>query len=142
MHSIGNDILKASLALYPVQPETQEGEATYLEQLRTWRRLNGENPVSKTTGFPLCPGGAPPGSRECYGCGRTGHRHIDCQVTGNGKIPMLEATFHAICGSILGQPSRRAVQVNYVTTTGDDEYTWLNAASNKHQGNGEGLPAL
>ena len=49
--------LKASIALYPIQPETPDGEAAYFEQLRAWRRTNGNNPVSKTTGFPLRPGG-------------------------------------------------------------------------------------
>ena len=29
-------MLKTSLALYPIQPETPEGEATYLDQLRDW----------------------------------------------------------------------------------------------------------
>ena len=65
--------LRTSLTLYPIQPETQEGEEAYLDQLRTWRWVNGENHVSRSTAFPLRPGGAPPGSGECYGCGRTGH---------------------------------------------------------------------
>ena len=133
--------LRASLNLYPIQQETPEGEVTYLEQLRAWRRTNGDNPVSKTTGFPLRPGGAPPGSGECYGCGRTGHRRIDCPSTGNKRVPQLEATFRAICGSILGQP-RRAVQMNYIASTGEDEFAWLNTASTGHQGNGEGPPAV
>jgi hypothetical protein len=132
--------LRTSLSLYPIQPETPEGEATYLDQLRTWRRTNGDNHVSKFTGFPLRPGGAPPGSGECYNCGRTGHRRIDCQATGPKKIPQFEATFRAICGSILGQPGRRIAQINYVT--GEDEFAWLNAESTGQQGNGEGPSAL
>jgi hypothetical protein len=135
-------MLKVSLALYPCQPETPEGEAAYLEQLRAWRRTNGDNPVSKTTGFPLRPGGAPPSSGECYNCGQTGHRHIDCQATGPKKIPQLEATFRAICGSILGQPFRRTTPVNYVDTARDDEFAWLNIEAAGQQGNGEGPSAL
>ena len=124
-----------------MQPETLEGEAAYLNQLRAWRRINGDNHVSKATGFPLKPGGAPPRSGECY-CGRTGHRRIDCQVTGTKKIPSLEASLRAICGSILGQPSRRTAQMNYVATTGDDEFAWLNTTTNENQGNGEGPSAI
>jgi hypothetical protein len=131
-------ILRASLALYPMQPDTQDGEAAYLEQLRAWRRINGDNHVTKTTGFPLRPGGAPPGSGECYNCGRTGHRRLDCQTNGTKKIPQLEANFRAICGSVLGQPSRRTAQVNYVATAGVDEFAWLNES----QGNGEGPSGL
>ena len=134
--------LRASLALYPIQPETPEGEAAYLDQLRAWRRINGDNHVTKATGFPLRPGGAPPGSGECYNCGHTGHRRIDCQTTGTKKIPTLEATLRAICGSILGQPSRRTTQVNYVAAPGEDEFAWLNMEPSGQQGNGEGPSAL
>ena len=134
--------LRASLILYPIQPETQEGEAVYQDQLRAWRQANGDSYASKTTGFPLRPGGAPPGSGECYNCGQMGHRRLDCQATGTKKLPQLEISFRAICGSILGQPNRRPVQVNYVATSGDDEFAWLNTGSTGQQGNGEGPSAL
>jgi hypothetical protein len=134
--------LKASLALYPTQPDTNEGEAAYLDQLRAWRRVNGESHVSRTTGFPLRPGGAPPGSGECYNCRRTGHRRIDCQVMGPKKIPQLEANFRAICSSILGQPTRRTAQINYIAAPGGDEFAWLNIESTERQGNGEGPSAI
>ena len=81
--------LRASLMRYPMQ----DSEVAYLDQLRAWRQANGDNPVSKTTGFPLRPGGAPPGSGECYNCGQTGHRRVDCQVVGIKRIPTMEATF-------------------------------------------------
>ena len=45
--------LRASLAQYPIQPETQEGETAYLGQLRAWHQFNGNSQVTKTTGFPL-----------------------------------------------------------------------------------------
>ena len=135
-------IIKTTIALYPCQPATPEGEATYLNQLRTWRQINGDSNITKNTGFPLRPGGNTPGSGECYNCGKTGHRRIDCQATGAEKIPQFEASFRAICGSILGQPPRRAAQINYVTATGDDEFAWLNGGSTGLQGNGEGPSAI
>ena len=134
--------LRASLALYPIQPETPDGEATYLEQLRTWRRINGDNHVTKSTGFPLRPGGASPGSGECYNCGQAGHRRMDCTAGSSKKIPQLEANFRAICGSVLGQPPRRTAQVNYVATNEENEFAWLNTTSNESQGNGEGSSGL
>jgi hypothetical protein len=129
--------IRATITLYVIQPETPEGEAAYFEQLRAWRRINGEGSVSKTTGFPLKPGGAPPGSGECYGCGRTGHRRADCQAPGAKRIPQREANFRAICGSILGQPQRRAVQINYLASSGEDEFAWVNTTTSSQQGNGE-----
>ena len=103
--------LRTGLTLYPCQAEMKEGEAAYLNQLRAWPQVNGDSNVSRTTGFPL---------REephrlqvnATTCGRTGHRRVDCQAMGPNKIPQLEATFRAICGSILGQPTRRTAQVN------------------------------
>ena len=133
--------IRATLALYPMKPETPEGEAAYLDQLRAWRQLNGNNHISKTTGFPLHPGGAPPGSGECYNCGQAGHRRTDCQITAAKKIPQLKATFCAICRSILWQ-SRCTVQINYVATSRDDKFAWVNANQTGQQGNGEGLPAI
>lgn len=135
-------MLRASIALYPIQPETSEGEAAYRDQLRAWRRTNGDSYATKTTGFPFRPGGAPPGSGECYNCGRTGHLRIDCQAEATAKIPQFEANFRALCGSILGQPSRRAAQVNYVTTSREDEFAWLNMESSAPTGNGEGPSAV
>jgi hypothetical protein len=65
--------LRASLELYPMQPATPAGEAAYLHQLRVWRQTNGPNHATKSTGFPLQPGEAPPRSEECYNCGQISH---------------------------------------------------------------------
>ena len=129
--------LKASIARYPIQPDTPDGLASYHEQLRTWKQTNGTYQPSKLTGFPLRPGGAPPGSNECYGCGKTGHLGRECVET--NKLPAFEGKFRSICGSILRRPP---AQVNHVSAE-VDEFAWANTSTSTYQqsGNGEGPPA-
>jgi len=68
------DVLQVSLAAYPLPPNTQVGTTMYCEQLQVWKAKHGENTeVTASTGFPLRPGGAAPGSGECYACGMMGH---------------------------------------------------------------------
>ncbi|KDR76578.1 hypothetical protein GALMADRAFT_67310 [Galerina marginata CBS 339.88] len=131
--------LRASIACYPIQPPTPQGIATYREQMRSWKQSNGDNAPSKYTGFPLRPGGAEPGTGECYGCGKTGHLGRDCAEM--NKVPTLEGNFCAICGSIL-IPRRQPAQVNHVAVE-EDEFAWANAPTTyfRQQGNGEGPPA-
>ena len=129
--------LKASIARYPIQPDTPEGLTAYHEQLRAWKQAHGTYQPSKLTGFPLRPGGAPPGSNECYGCGKTGHLGRECIET--NKVPVFEGKFRSICGSILRYTP---AQVNHVSVK-VDEFAWANttAPSYQHSGNGEGPPA-
>jgi len=131
--------LRASLALYLLQPDTTEGRTAYGEQMRTWKRINGDSYPSKLTGFPLCPGGAQPGSGECYACGKTGHRRRDCT---SAAVPNFESSFRAICGSILAQPRYPQAQINHVGV--DDEFGWANASTSQqsYQGNEDGPSAL
>lgn len=99
---------------------------------------NGENAeITAAMGFPLRPGGAPPGSGECYGCGFVGHRRNTQQCT-TGQINPRERTFRTICGRILRSTTTR--QVNFVDDA-DNEFDWLNDQAFKaapSQGNGEG----
>ena len=135
------DALKISLATYPMQPNTQTGMTAWHGQLREWKAKNSESAeVTAITGFPLRPGGAPPGSGECYGCGMVGHRRTAQQCT-IGFINPRERTFRTICGWILRFST--APQINYVSDA-DGEFNWLNDQSFQHtsnQGNGQGPPA-
>ena len=135
------DALKISLAAYPMQPNTPAGNAVWQNQLREWKVKYGENTeVTAITGFPLRPGGAAPGSGECYGCGLVGHRRNSPQCV-SGQINPRERTFRTICGRILRFTA--TPQINFVNDV-DDEFNWLNDQSLKHtpsQGNGEGPPA-
>ncbi|KAF8799841.1 hypothetical protein BYT27DRAFT_7217383 [Phlegmacium glaucopus] len=71
--------IRTAIAKYPIQPNTPEGIHAYQAQLIRWRTTNSDNAeITKITGFPLQPGGAPPGSSECFGCGYTGHNEANC----------------------------------------------------------------
>jgi hypothetical protein len=59
--------VRASLALYLIHKKAKPYTLNNFKPGDIC--INGDNQVSKSTGFPLCPGGAPPASGECYGCG-------------------------------------------------------------------------
>ena len=108
-----------------------------MDQAREWRAKHGEDPVTITTGFPLRPGGAPPGSGECFGCGHIGHRR-DSGLCNTEPINNRERTFQTICGRVLH--AAPVAQVNLVDNVGD-EFSWLGdrvLVSKAGQGNGEG----
>ena len=65
--------IRVSIALYPMQPATEKGWEMYHKQMNTWLQKNGDILPTKKTRFPLCPGGAQPGSGECFRCGLVGH---------------------------------------------------------------------
>ena len=134
------DALNRSLVAYPIQPNTAAGITAWHSQLRDWKTRNGEDAqITASTGFPLRPGGAPPGSGECYGCGFVGHRRSEMRCT-TGQINNRERTFRTICGRILRATATS--QVNLVSDAGN-EFDWLNdqaIVSAPSQGNGDGPP--
>lgn len=131
-------IIKNTISLFPVANTTQ----TWMEQVRQWRATHGDSGrVTKHTGFPLRPGGAPPGSNECYKCGKTGHTRAGCVAEPGDCIPEKEAIFRSICGSILRGARQPSSQVNHVATVeSDDDWLWKGTTT-MLQGNGEGPPA-
>ena len=138
--SADRDALQQSLAYYPLQPNTLEGNSAWLGQLRDWRAKHGESPVTPATGFPLCPGGAAPGSGECFRCGLVGHRR-DSGLCNTEAINPHERTFWTICRCILH--AAPAAQDNFIEDSGG-EFGWLDDRSLAHtvdQGNGEGSSA-
>jgi hypothetical protein len=93
-------VLEQTLSYYSLQPDTAGGRRVWLQQLRNWRERNGERKPTAFTGLPLHPGGAVPGSAECFGCGKVGHCqfHGLCLIV---EINACESTFWMICGCIL-----------------------------------------
>ena len=127
-----------------MQVESAEGIATYLEQLKDWRAMfPGIAKPTEHTGFPLRPGGAPAGLAECYKCRKTGHIRPECNAMPEQLIPLLEGSFHAICGAVLGCPTCNAISINLVDDAEANEFAWVfsTATSQGLQGNGEGPSA-
>jgi len=138
--NMDRDALWQSLTYYPLQPNTPDGNMAWMAQLRDWREKNRDSFITETTGFPLHPGGAPPGSGECYGCGHVGH-HQDSGLCTTETLNPHEHTFQTICRCILH--AAPAAQVNLIEDTGD-EFSWLSERTLMHmvdQGNGEGSSA-
>jgi hypothetical protein len=129
-------IIRNTISQFPMAEMIQ----TWMEQVCQWRIKQGDSGrVTKYSGFSLWPGGAPPGSSECYKCGKVGHAKMNCTAQPGDCIPEKEAIFRSICGSILRGTRQPSAQVNHVgTTESDDEWLWK---GNIHQGNGEGLSA-
>ena len=69
------DLARKAIAASSVFPNTQEGMTNYLTALQAWEAVYPPTrEVDFTTApYPLTPGTAPLGSRECYTCGIQGH---------------------------------------------------------------------
>ena len=129
-------IIRTTINQLPMTDTVQ----AWMEQVRQWRVKYGDSGrVTKYSGFPLRPGGAPPGSNECYRCGKAGHTRANCTTSTPDCIPEKEAIFRSICGSILRGTRQQSVAVHHVgTAETDNEWLWKD---NMHQGNGEGPSA-
>jgi hypothetical protein len=69
------DLARHAMAASSTFPDTQDGKANYLAALNAWEAVYPPSrEVDFTTApYPLTPGTAPLGSRECYTCGIQGH---------------------------------------------------------------------
>jgi hypothetical protein len=81
--------MRQCLILYPHQPDTDAGQATYRCQLAQWLAIRAANdPVTCTTPVPLRLGTTVVCSRECYRCGTHGHRAALCLIP-DGHVNQL-----------------------------------------------------
>ena len=69
------DLARKAIAVSSTFPDTPEGKANYQTALQAWEAVYPPaREVDFTTApYPLTPGTAPLGSRECYRCGIPGH---------------------------------------------------------------------
>lgn len=69
------DLARKAIAVSSTFPNTPEGHTSYLTALRAWEAVYppAREADFTTAPYPLTPGTAPLGSRECYTCGIQGH---------------------------------------------------------------------
>ena len=69
------DLARQAIAASSTFPDTPEGRANYQAALQAWEAIHppAREADFTTPPYPLTPGTAPLGSRECYTCGIQGH---------------------------------------------------------------------
>jgi hypothetical protein len=105
--------IQQKLTVYPHQPDTDTGRATYRQQMAQWTASrNAGDLITEATPVPLRPGTATMCSSECFKCGTHGHRAARCVLADNhpARLSREEARWRAICGSILGPANRAQAQ--------------------------------
>ncbi|KIM82768.1 hypothetical protein PILCRDRAFT_88425 [Piloderma croceum F 1598] len=100
------------------QPDSETNRAAYQAQVVDWHRNNPGTTPDEQHHYPLTPGTAPLGSRECYDCGHPGHTQgAPPPVCLGQTLPEPERTWHRIAGFInreFKKENRAAAGVNYI----------------------------
>jgi hypothetical protein len=132
--------IRIRISAFPMQPNTPVGISSYRDQCQAWLATFGANQkVTEATGFPLLPGGMPPGSGECYVCRKLGHMRANCT---NEQVPFKEKQWRGICGTVLRHGKPTLALVNFIAN--QEDFIWMQSAGtedNVQQGNGEGPSA-
>jgi hypothetical protein len=127
------------IAAFPMQPNMPAGINSYCDQCYAWlATFRASQKVNEATGFPLLPRGVPPGSGECYVCGKLGHMHANCA---NKQVPFRGRQWRSVCSTVLGHGKSAPAHINSIVANQDD-FGWMYSAGfedNARQGNGEGL---
>ncbi len=80
-----------------VPPLTKEAASDYVVQCTAWDVAHGASAnVTYNTPYPLTPGTAIPGSRECFRCGQAVY-HRPCPVAKDRWIPYKESEWRRLC---------------------------------------------
>ncbi|KAJ7502173.1 hypothetical protein B0H11DRAFT_2188497 [Mycena galericulata] len=87
------------------------GIQSYNADMATWMTQNGNSPTPDYATFPITPGTAAPGSRECFRCGiLTDPPHFGtraCREQNGREVPMREQNVRGFVGAIMFPPGQR-----------------------------------
>ncbi|OBZ66049.1 hypothetical protein A0H81_13929 [Grifola frondosa] len=86
-------------------PDSEPGHIAYKTQITEWTQKNPNATPDETKPYPLTPGTAPVGSRECHRCGITGHHGYACSSI--APVPPLETRWRRVAGEIHRDASPR-----------------------------------
>ncbi|KAJ7216073.1 hypothetical protein GGX14DRAFT_562512 [Mycena pura] len=93
---------------YPVDAA---GIQRYTTDMTAWISQHGNAPSPDYTTFPLTPGTAAPGTRECFRCGiLTNPPHFGqraCLAQNGCEVPVREQNVRAVVGAIIYPPGQR-----------------------------------
>ncbi|KAJ7271758.1 hypothetical protein C8J57DRAFT_1507671 [Mycena rebaudengoi] len=96
-------------------PADAVGIQRYASDMAAWTSQNGSSPSLDYATFPLTPGTAPPGSRECFRCGvLTNPPHFGtmaCKAKNGLEVPMREQNLRKMASGILHPPGLPALAV-------------------------------
>ena len=140
----------------PHHPDSPEGHAAYRAQVTTWHANNLGGRPDEQHPYPLTPGTADAGSRECWGCGHQSHSQGAPVCT--TSLPELEREWRCIAGFItrafnkerltMAQPVNYVAYSQYAPYTADYNHQQPYANNGGYQGeiddgqgNGQGLSA-
>jgi hypothetical protein len=87
------------------------GHQRYSADMTAWMSQNGNAPAPDYTTFPLSPGTAPAGSKECFRCGKlTIPPHFgrsQCMAQNGQEVPVWEQNLRNMVGAIIHPPGQR-----------------------------------
>ncbi|KAG1781306.1 hypothetical protein EV702DRAFT_1193483 [Suillus placidus] len=123
--------IAAQYAGIPQQPDTDVGRSAHAQQVKEWHEKNGANAVPHIgSPYPLKPGTAPLGSRECFACGLVTmptHQAAGCP---HPPLTFQEAKWRELVSSLVGRtlcnaampmtpsaPTQPSTPVQFIATT-------------------------
>ncbi|KAL0564370.1 hypothetical protein V5O48_017679 [Marasmius crinis-equi] len=130
------NILKANIRNYTQRPNTEEGEARWLVELVVFGKKWGKVLFSQDMVYSHRPGTLPPGSGECFGCGKafhpTGGRPCEVKPT----ILDYERRFRNWVQREYGAYQRATATAAVNTVDTEEDSNWILAGYEAGKGNG------